>query len=977
MLLGLDDQSQHSAVSDSGGAFEFGNLKPGHYQLLVRMPAFADFKVTSIQLDARQSLRIDVPLKLATAAQIVEVSGDAGPVINTENATLSSAQDNVALTTMPINSRAVTSSPLSALATNPNVTSDSQGNFSVGGSTSAQTGFSVDGISTANVRANGSLKDAYPSIEGIQELNVTAFNNNAEFAQMGDVTFTTKSGTNRFHGSAFEYFQSDALDATTYNFASKAPKRFNTFGGSFGGPVYLPKLHNARDNTFFFFDYEGNRKTTSSPELLLVPTAAERAGDLSGLVAAVGTPLIDPFTNAPYPNNTIPGGPGNPCGNPKDCINPVAQALLNNYYPLPNVNGNGYNYQTLVPIPSNSNAWDLRVDRTLTSRQQLYARYSWKNVFLNEFNNDTVIGPAGVFLPNDQAHEQNRSLVVSYNYVITPRLINEFRFGLTKFTENETFPIQGSQAISQLGLVLNNGVNLALHPTGQAFPTFNFSDGTVNSIGQGRVGTTVSKTYQFTDNVSFHVHQHALRFGMDTRRLFYGAPLYFQPSDDYGQFNFNGALTNYSFGDFLLGLPQSFFAVTAPQINAYSWHWGFYGQDQWQVNSHLTLNFGLRWELLPAFKETSGDIASFDPRLNSIIVPDKFPALAGSSPLLNSVYTAVLESYNGCDLPNKLAALPCTPVITASKAGLPQGLRHTPMHDFDPRVSLAYRPFSNDKTVIRAGFGLFTMTTLGPLSYNNAGVTLSALLSFPNSVTNGTPAFQFPQTSIPGQVALGGGSFEEGNNIFLKDGTSAQWNLTVERQVTPNTSVRLSYVGQGTYHLPVTVDLTQIRPSTTPYVPTLAPGEPSGIPAWADPRSPYPQFGLLMYSDSIGNSNYQAGIAEIRHRTSYGLALLGSYTWAKNISNAQGSDAPTVSAGEEPYAVEIANRYNLRYDRGNVVGTPRERRGSDCCSRGLTTCPMAAAGAGRAEAKFLRASSETGASARLRSCRPASGSPQS
>src|SRR5262249_23500491 len=437
-LTSLDENSKTSSESDADGNFLFENLKAGHYKLTATKDGFADGVVDQIQLAARQALRLEVRLIVASQMQTVEVSGLAQS-INTESATLWSTKKNRHLLSMPINSGAVTSSPLSALATNPNVTSDSQGNFSVGGSTSAQTGFSVDGICTANVRANGSLKDAYPSIEGIQELNVTAFNNNAEFAQIGDVTFTTKSGTNSFHGSAFEYFQSDALDATIYNFAAKAPNRFNTFGGSFGGPLYLPKLHNSGDNTFFFFDYEGNRKTTSSPELLLVPTAAERAGDLSGLVSTVGAPLKDPFTNGPYPNNTIPGGPGNPCSNAKDCINPVAQALLNNYYPLPNANGNGYNYQTLVPIPSNSNAWDLRVDRTLTSKQQLYARYSWKNIFLNEFNNDTIIGPAGVFLPNDQAHEKNRSLVVSYNYVITPKLINEFRFGLTNFTENETF----------------------------------------------------------------------------------------------------------------------------------------------------------------------------------------------------------------------------------------------------------------------------------------------------------------------------------------------------------------------------------------------------------------------------------------------------------------------------------------------------------------------------------------------------------
>ena len=752
-LHSLDENTDAVAVADGDGNFLFENLKPGHYKLTAVKDGFANGVVDQIQLASRQALRQEVKLVVASQTQTVEVSGDA-QLINTENAVLSSSEDNLALTTLPINSRAV-SSPLGALATNPNVTMDSQGNINVGGSSSAQTGFSADGISTANVRANGALKDAYPSLEGIQEMNVTAFNNNAEFAQMGDVTFTTKSGTNQFHGSAFEYFQSDALDATIYNFASKAPKRFNTFGGSFGGPVYLPKLYNGQDKTFFFFDYEGNRKTTSAPELLLVPTQAERGGDLTGLLAS-GTALLDPFTGAPYPNNTIPGGPGNPCSNPKDCINPVAQTLLTKYYPLPNVNGNGYNYQTLVPIPSHSNGWDLRVDRTLTAKQQLYARFSWKNVFLNEFNNDTVISPANIFLPNDLAHEQNRSLVVSYNYVITPKLINEFRFGLTNFTVNETFPIQGAQALSQLGLVLNNGINLAMHPTCQAFPTFAFSDGTINSIGQGRVGTTISRTYQFTDNVARVVRQHALRFGIDVRRLFYGAPLYFQPSDDYGQFQFTGALTNYSFGDFLLGLPQSFFAITAPQINAYTWHWGLYGQDEWQVNSHLTLNFGLRWELLPAFRETRGDIASFDPRLNSIVVPDKFFALAGSSPLLTSAYTAVLESYNGCPLPNRITSIPCTPVESASKAGLPQGLRNTPLRDFDPRVSIAYRPFNNDKTVIRAGFGLFTMTTLGPLSYNNAGVTLSALLSFPNSVTNGTPAFQFPQTSVPGLVALGG-----------------------------------------------------------------------------------------------------------------------------------------------------------------------------------------------------------------------------
>ena len=944
----LDENFDRQVTSNDSGGFLVENLKAGHYKLTVHSEGLANAVVDSVSLDARQDLRIPITLKIATAATVVEVSGETA-LVNTENGTLSDAEANLELTTLPINSRAVSSSPLAALATNPNVTTDTQGNMSVGGSTSAQTGYSVDGISTANVRANGALKDAYPSLEGIQEMNVTAFNNNAEFAQMGDVTFTTKSGTDRFHGSAFEYFQSDALDSTIYSFTSKAPKRFNTFGGSLGGPVIIPKLWNGINRkTFLFFDYEGNRKTTSAPELLLVPTQAERNGDLTAFYQASSctapaansltcdasghVPTIDPFTGALYPNHVIPGASANPCTIPYDCINAAVVPKLLNYYPLPNANLNvvnpAYNYQTLVPIPSNSNGWDLRIDQQLTPKQQLYGRFSWKNVFLNEFNDDTVISPANNFLPNDQAHEQNRSLVVSYNYNFSNTLLNEFRFGLTHFAENETFPIEGANAISQLGLTVNNGINLAAHPTGEAFPTFAFSDGTITTIGQGRVGTTISGNIQFTDNLTRIVHQHTLRFGVDLRRELYNAPMFYAPSDDYGDYTFNASLTNYSFGDFLLGMPQSFFAITSPQINAHSWHWGIYGQDQWQVNSHLTVNYGLRWEMLPAFIESSGDLPSFDPAINSIVVPNRFFTTVGNSPLLTQIYTGVLEGFNGCGLRaygiNPLASIPCTKVVSASQAGLPQGLRFTPMHDFDPRVSIAYRPFNDNKTVIRSGFGLFTATTLGPMSFNNAGVGLSDLLTYNNYVSNGVPTFQFPQTS-GGGVSIGGGSFEEGNDPHFKDPTSAQWNLTVERQVTPNTTVRLSYVGQGTWHLPITVDLNQIPASTTPYAAVTPKGEPAGVTGWADPRSPYPAFAMLMYAQSIGNSNYEAGVAEVQHRTTYGLSFLGNYTWAKNISNAQGSDAPTVFAGEEPYAVEIANRFNLRYDRGNVVGTPRQR----------------------------------------------------
>ena len=249
-LHSLDENTNAVATSDGSGNFSFENLKPGHYSIRAAKKGFTGAIVNQLELTARQTLRVDVSLSVAAQTQIVEVAATAA-VVNTENATLSDSRENSDITQLPINSRSVSSSPLAALAVSPEVTRDSQGNIAVGGATSAQTGFSVDGISTASVRFNGALQDAYPSMENIAEMKVTAFNNNAEFAQIGDVTFVTKSGTNQLHGSAFEYFQDSGLDATVLNFTIKAPRTFNTFGGSLGGPVTIPKLYQrTRQNVF-------------------------------------------------------------------------------------------------------------------------------------------------------------------------------------------------------------------------------------------------------------------------------------------------------------------------------------------------------------------------------------------------------------------------------------------------------------------------------------------------------------------------------------------------------------------------------------------------------------------------------------------------------------------------------------------------------------------------------------------------------
>jgi hypothetical protein len=928
-LHNVGENTSRSVTSDDNASFLFENLKPGNYQLSATKEGFSKSSEAAVELTARQSVRVDLTLSLQTVSQAVSVEAEAGQ-INTENSIISDTRATDQLVNMPLNFRAQTTSPLASLALSPNVITDSQGNIGVGGATFSMTGFSVDGISTADIVHNGSLLNAYPSSEGLAELKVTAFNNSAEFSQVADVTFITKSGTNQLHGSLFEYLQNDALDATILNFTSKAPKRFNTFGGSLGGPVTIPHLYNGKDKTFFFLDYEGNRRRTATPEQYLVPTQGQRNGDISALPLIdpqSGLPtsvLTDPLSGAPFPNNVIPASR----------LNPVSQNLLNGYYPLPNVNapGSGFNYETLQSTPSNTNGWDLRLDHNITTTQQIYARFSWKNLL-----SDT----ANVLLPDDINVEHDRSFLVSYNYTISPKTVNEFRFGFTNSLIDTTFPIQGALADDSLGLT---GMSFANHPTTGAFPTFNFSDGSgFTPIGRDKDGPGASKTYQFTDNLSRITGKHNIRVGIDARRVFYETVVRWGQSDDFGAFTFNqGVFTGSAYGDFLLGAPNTSFIVeSSPNTNEPTTQWGLYAQDQWQVNDRLTVNFGMRWELLPEFTENQGDIANFDPRNGDVVVPDiLLSKTVPSSPLLQANYNAFLISFNACQLPTRDTALACSNVITASQDHLSQSMRNTYWHDFDPRISVAFRPFRDNKTVIRAGFGIFTQTPLGPLAYDFIGIPLGAPYTYSNN-NNGVPLFTFPQTSPTNQaLQYGGTGFYDGASPNLKDAQTAQWNVTVERELTPATSVRLSYAGMNSYRMSVTEDYNAIPPSTQPYVPS----------PYVDPRAPYQNWIEINYSANAGFANYQGFTAETTHRFSRGLSFQANYTFAKNLSDAQG-DAPGGYSAENLLFTPSYDQFDLRAARGNEAGMPRQR----FLLTGTYALPFGAGRTWSSHSKFLNA----------------------
>jgi hypothetical protein len=870
-----------TVMTNSQGGYEVVNLKPGTYKIVAKKSGFGTVEISGIVLDARQERRADITLGIAAVTQTVEVTATTS-AINTENATISDTKGFQEVTELPINYRGATTSPLGALVAVPGVQQDSSGGLSISGGMPAMIDFSLDGVSTINVRNNGANTNMYPSSELLGEFKVSSVNNNAEFAEVGDVTVTTKSGSNGFHGSLFEYFQNAALDATTYGATEKQAKVWNTFGGSLGGPVWIPKLYNGKNKTFFFVDFEGNRHPGSTLEQYSVPTLAMRNGNLTDLP---GGAAVDPLTGLPFSNNQIPA----------NRISSVSSKLLSEVYPLPNFNSGSTfsDYRTLIPTPITTNGYDVRIDHYFSPTQQVFGRWSWKTLDSQQVE---------TLLPSRTVNETDQNLVLSYNYSIRPTLVNEFRFGFSRWLLNQNFPINGVQAVEGLGLT---GLDLNNHPEAGAFPGFNFSDGTgFTSVGQGKVGNTFSRTYQVTDNLSWTKGRHNAKFGGDLRFLQYQDVLNFGGSDDFGSFTFNqGAFSGNAFADFLLGLPNTnFVATTGPNLDQRAHHYGVYAQDEFHVSEKLTLNFGLRWEFDPPFDETHGNITNFDLQTGNVIVPDQtLPAAASFLYLING------------PCPGTITTLPCSNIVSASSVGLPKGLHQYYFRNFDPRISLAWRPFGN-KTVFRAGFGLFTMTSLGQLAWTDTGIHTTDVRNYVNNPGTGAPPlFQFPQAA-PGNGGLtpnqiGGEFFLAGVATNYRDPQSAQWNVTIERELPSGYSFRASYIGMNSYRLPNMVDMNQVPSSTQGFNPSLM---------------PYQNWYQVAIRQNLAFANYQALNLELDHRFSSGLFLQASYNYAKNLTDA-GSDVPSSLPSEVGSAAVLADRFNLRNNRGNDYATRRNR----------------------------------------------------
>ena len=572
---------------------------------------------------------------------------------------------------------------------------------------------------------------------------------------------------------------------------------------------------------------------------------------------------------------------------------------MNGYYPLPNVAGTdtNANLRRLVSTPSDTNGYDVRIDQAFGTRHQVFGRWSAKSL-------DTTV--ANGLLPSETNGETDRNLVLSHNWIMNAQatLINELRFGVSRFHLGVAFPVSGASAIQQLGL---QGLDISNHPLTNAFPTFDFSDGTgFTPIGRDKTGVTESQTTQIADNLIWVRGRHAYKFGFDFRNLRYFDLESFGGSNDFGAFTFSAnTFTGNAFADFLLGLPaKSYVARSGPDIDGRVKQYGFYGQDTWNAGKRLTINYGMRWQVLPPFIDANGNITIFNPATGGVIVP------GGSQP--QSAPTAgFLVSINAC--PGYDAALPCAPIQTSDQYGVGAGLRRTYLGNIQPRFSVAYRLNDSGDTVLRGGVGKYTMTQLGQLAFNLTDIHVSDLRTDVNGLdANGRPLFAFPSvqsgTSNPIDIA-GTGEDHQNDPIDYKDPQAVQWNATVEQLLPHATALRVSYIGMHTYRMNVTVDLNQVPASSSPYDAS---------------QRPYLNRGRILSSENLGWSTYHALQIEANQRTHRGLTFQASYTLARNVGNI-GGDAPTTFAPEVYYGLGVTDAFNLDRNVGNIVGTRRHR----------------------------------------------------
>lgn len=565
----------HTIRTGNDGNYEIRYLIPGEYTVEVRADGFVSQRRVGLSIQIDQQTRIDFALQIGAVQQTVEVQSTL-PLLTTESATLGGVVGAESITNLPLNGRKF--DDLAVLTPGVTVYNPDIHSSSTDGSTISANGgrsnlgqINVDGITMVNNRHN--YVNIYPSVDAIQEFKVQTGDYSAEYGGNAgaNVNIQIKSGTNRFHGSAFEFFRNNALDARDYFRPSPLPKNVlkqNQYGATLGGPIL-------RERTFFFASYEGLRSIQEFPQTANVLTPAQRQGDFS----SSSTPIIDPLTGAQFPGNIIP----------KKRLDSVSVNLINQYMPLPNSSGDT-NYAGASSGNLTVNQEIVRMDHTFNAKNQVFVHYIRAD---RDFPN-TDVNPSFKFKGSYPAN----NFMAQYVHTFSPSLINEVRGGFDLENVQQLSTRTGTGfTIESLGI---NGFKVggpngrALRSDEEGFPLIGISG--YIGIGDDLAASNLDKssTYQVVDNLTWIRGQHTFKVGADVRKLFDDATTNNTP---FGQMNFTGDITGDPAADFMLGYPRtSTTPEGVPITKARQWRSAYYFQDDWKVLPTLTLNLGLRYD---------------------------------------------------------------------------------------------------------------------------------------------------------------------------------------------------------------------------------------------------------------------------------------------------------------------------------------------------------------------------------------------
>lgn len=580
-----DTGFSRAVTTGADGKFDIRYLVPGEYAVEVKATGFRTERRTGIVIRIGQQARLDFTLQLGEVQQTVEVNAVA-PLLQTENATLGDVVAHERIVNLPLNGRTFTQ--LASLtpgvrATDPNLhTASTDGSRIIAnGARDIWMQVNIDGVTMVNNRM--AYVNLYPSLEALQEFKVQSGNYSAEYGGSAgaNVNLQLRSGTNRFHGTMFEFLRNEKLDARNFfrprPFSKDILKR-NQFGAVASGPVW-------KDKTFFMVNYEGTRSVRESPATDIVFTPAMRRGDLSAFTA----PVSDPLAGTAFPGNIIPD----------NRINPVSRNLINNFMPLPNTTGT-VNYSGITRGDLAMDQGIARIDHYFSQRDQLffhyiYARRDFPNVELNPAFRYNSTFP-------------NSSLSVQHVHVFSPAKLNEVRFGWIKGNVRKLSPRTNSdftiESLGITGLRVGGPDGRPLRRDEQGFPVINISGYLGMGDRQASSNLDNSRTYQVVDNFSWIRRNHAMKFGADVRRHLDDATTNNWP---FSQINFTADISGNAAAAFLLGFPRTTLSPEGVPISSVrQCRLGFYFQDDWKATPNLTLNLGVRYDLFGIPEEKNG-----------------------------------------------------------------------------------------------------------------------------------------------------------------------------------------------------------------------------------------------------------------------------------------------------------------------------------------------------------------------------------